>query len=238
MSRLAEALIRKFEGNVRLTAEVTAALTALPIHIRNVKAGALVVREGSRPTVATVILEGCLFRHKIVADGKRQIFSFQIAGDMPDLQSLFLPEMDHSITALDDGVIGIVQHAAVFALIANTPTAAELLWRECLLDAAIFREWIANTGRRQSVSRMAHLLCELVRRGEVVGLSKDKTYHFAATQMHYADALGLSVVHVNRALAKLKADGLIEWDRPILKITDWVGLTEVGDFDETYLGVT
>jgi CRP-like cAMP-binding protein len=93
-ARLAEALIRKFEGNIRLTADVRTALAALPVFLRNVKAGSLVVREGTRPNGAIVIIEGCLFRHKIVADGKRQILSFQIAGDMPDLQSLFLKQMD------------------------------------------------------------------------------------------------------------------------------------------------
>jgi CRP-like cAMP-binding protein len=233
--RLAETLIRKHEGNVALTTEVRSALIALPVVVRNVKAGALVVREGIRPTGAIVIIDGCLFRHKVVADGKRQIFSFQIAGDMPDLQSLFLKQMDHSITALDDATIGIIPHVAVLALLEKSSDAAQLLWRDTLLDAAIFREWIANTGRRQAVSRVAHLICELVRRGETVGLTHNKTYHFDGTQAHYADAVGLSLVHVNRALKKLRADGLIEWDRPIIKVLDWVGLTEVGDFDDAYL---
>jgi len=233
--RLAEALFRKHEGNVHLTDEVRTALTALPVVLRNLKAGALVVREGAKPNGAIVIIDGCLFRHKIVADSKRQIFSFQIAGDMPDLQSLFLKEMDHSITALDDATIGMISHAAVLDLMQKNPAAAHLLWRDTLLDAAIFREWIANTGRRQGLSRMAHLICELVRRGETIGLSPNKTYQFDGTQTHYADAVGMSVVHVNRALKKLRSERLIEWDRPTIKVLDWAGLAEVGDFDDAYL---
>jgi CRP-like cAMP-binding protein len=128
-----------------------------------------------------------------------------------------------------------VPHTAVLALLEKNSDAAQLLWRDTLLDAAIFREWIANTGRRRAVSRMAHLICELVRRGESVGLTQNKTYQFDGTQTHYADAVGLSLVHVNRALQKLRKDGLIQWDRPMIKVLDWPALMEIGDFDDAYL---
>lgn len=237
MNVVTRALTRRFQDNGRMTEPVIAALDALPSTIRNVQPGAVLVRDGTAPHSSIVVLEGCVYRHKIVGDGKRQIFSFQIAGDMPDLQSLFLKRMDHSVSALGKASIASIPHRAIFDLIDNTPAASHILWRESLIDAAIFREWIANTGQRNAVSRIAHLLCELVRRAEIVGLVKDKTYHLAITQGHFADATGMSLVHVNRSIKTLRSDGVIEWTKGTIKILDWPALIEIGDFDEGYLEV-
>lgn len=87
MNLVTRALTKKFEGNIRVNERVIAALDALPHTIRKVQPGAVLVRDGTSPRSSIVVLEGCVYRHKIVGDGKRQIFSFQIAGDMPDLQS-------------------------------------------------------------------------------------------------------------------------------------------------------
>jgi CRP-like cAMP-binding protein len=46
------------------------------------------------------VLEGWVCRYKILETGTRQIFSFHIAGDIPDLQSLHLRTMDHNLGTL------------------------------------------------------------------------------------------------------------------------------------------
>jgi CRP-like cAMP-binding protein len=236
-NQVASAILHKFAKDPRFTTKMRAGLEALPYSARRVTAGAMLVREGSSPQSSMVVLEGCVFRHKIVGDGRRQIFSFQIAGDFPDLQSLFLKQMDHNLSALDHALIATVPHEALRELIDRIPMVAHLLWRETLIDAAIFREWIANTGRRPAVSRMAHLFCELVSRAEVIGLAVDKTYRLDLTQAHFADAIGLSLVHVNRSLKALRDDGVIELHKGTLKILKWQTLIEIGDFDRTYLHI-
>jgi CRP-like cAMP-binding protein len=182
-----------------------------------------------------LVLEGCIFRHKITGDGRRQIFSFQIAGDFADLQSLLLKQMDHSVSALNTALIATVPHEALRELIDRLPAVAHFLLRQALVEAALFREWIANTGRRPAVSRIAHLLCELVSRAEVVGLAIDKTYFLDLTQAHFADATGLSLVQVNRSIKALREDSVIELTKGKMKIMKWQTLTEIGDFDPTYL---
>jgi CRP-like cAMP-binding protein len=237
MNVVTQALIQKFAGNSLINDRVIAALDALPHVIRNVQPGSVLVRDGTTPHSSIVVIEGCVYRHKIVGDGKRQIFSFQIVGDMPDLQSLYLKKMDHTVSALGQATIASIPHTAIFDLIETTPAASHILWRESLIDAAIFREWIANTGQRNAVSRIAHLLCELIRRAEEVGLVKDKTYRIAITQAHFADATGMSLVHVNRSLKTLRTDGIVEWSKGLIKVMDWDALTEIGDFDDGYLEV-
>jgi CRP-like cAMP-binding protein len=234
-NQIASAILRKVKKDLIVTTRVRSGLEALPYIVRRVTAGSILVREGSFPQSTMAVLEGCIFRHKIVGDGRRQIFSFQIAGDFAELQSLLLKQMDHSVSALNAALIATVPHEAVCELIDRVPAVAHLLWRETLIDAAIFREWIANTGRRPAVSRIAHLLCELVSRAEVVGLATDKTYHPDLTQAHFADATGLSLVQVNRSIKALREDGVIELNKGKLKIMKWQTLTEIGDFDPTYL---
>jgi CRP-like cAMP-binding protein len=83
------------------------------------------------------------------------------------------------------------------------------LWRNSLIDAAIFREWMTSIGRRSAKSSIAHLLCELVVKFRAVGLAEDHMIQFPITQGELGDALGLSNVHVNRSMTALKRDGLI-----------------------------
>ena len=83
------------------------------------------------------------------------------------------------------------------------------LWRETLIDASIFREWMVGLGRREAYGRVAHLLCELYVRLRSVGLSNGHAYDLPLTQAEWGDALGISTVHVNRTLQDLRGEGLI-----------------------------
>ena len=94
---------------------------------------------------------------------------------------------------------------------------------------------MTNIGRREAYSRMAHVMCELLVRMRAVGLVEDHTCDLPITQGEFADAIGVSTVHVNRVLQQLRADGLIELKGSRLNIPDWEKLKQAGDFDPTYL---
>jgi len=106
---------------------------------------------------------------------------------------------------------------------------------QTLIDAATYREWIVNTGRRPAYERMAHLLCETVVRLRAVGLAGEGSCDLPITQSEFGDALGLSTVHVNRVLQELRGAGLIVLKGSILSVLDWDGLKAAGDFDPAYL---
>jgi CRP-like cAMP-binding protein len=110
------------------------------------------------------------------------------------------------------------------------------MWLDTLVDGSIFREWIANVGRRDAHARIAHLLCEFSLRLKVAGLGEATEYELPMTQEQIADCTGLTSVHVNRTLKSLEAERLIErrTSRTII-IGDWRKLAEAGDFDSTYL---
>jgi CRP-like cAMP-binding protein len=82
---------------------------------------------------------------------------------------------------------------------------------------------------------MAHVLCELLMRLRAVGLAEDYSCDLPITQGEFADALGVTPVHVNRILKELRAEGLIELKGERLNVPDWEKLKEVRKFDPTYL---
>jgi CRP-like cAMP-binding protein len=194
-----------------------------------------IVREGDRPSRSCLILSGFACVYKMTAHGKRQIVSFTIAGDIPDLQSLHLKVLDNSISTISPCRVGFIPHEALHDICARYPRLAAAFWRETLIDAAIFREWVMNVGQREGVSRMAHVLCELVVRLRAVDLVEDHVCDLPITHGEFADAVGFTPVHVNRVFQQLRAEGLIETQGTRLRIPDWDRLKQVGEFDPTYL---
>jgi len=104
-----------------------------------------------------------------------------------------------------------------------------------LVDASIFREWTLNIGRRDSRSRIAHLLCEFAYRLTAQGIKPDGPYELPMTQEQLADATGLTAVHVNRVLQVLQREGYIERDRRIIRFPSWEKMRDVADFNSRYL---
>ena len=228
-------LVRKLESIVDLTIAERGSLHSLPLMQRAVRAGQDVVREGDRPSQAFVVLEGWIFRYKIVGDHRRQIFSFHVAGDTPDLLSIHLQTMDHSIAALTACRLGFFQHSAVRDLLARHPRLTDVFWRDTLIDAAIFREWMVGMGRRKAPVRIAHLLCELFAKLEAIGLREGDTVPLRITQETIGDSLGLSSVHVNRAMMELRATNLFTFDGRTLTVPRWDAFAALAEFDPEYL---
>jgi CRP-like cAMP-binding protein len=229
------ALIRKLESIAPLTPEEKAALLRLPLRLKTVAADQDIVREGDTPSECCLLVEGFACRYNVTAEGKRQILSFHISGDIPDLQSLHLSVMDHSLGTLIPCKLAFIQHDDLRTLMHDHPRLGDLFWRDTLIDAAVFRQWVVNVGRRQAPARMAHVLCELLVRLRAVELVEDHIFDLPVTQAELGDALGISNVHVNRVLQDLRGAGLISLRGKTLKVLDWEGLKTVGEFDPTYL---
>src|SRR5689334_19937078 len=158
------AMIKKLSITTALDDADQRAMAALPIRVERRGANETIVATGDRPSVCCLVVDGFLIRSKTVADGRRQIFAFHQAGDIPDLQSLFLHVLDHELSTLCDCTLGFIPHDALRALVRQRPSVAEALWRDTLVDSAIFRDWICNVGQRPGVSRMAHLIMEIYTR--------------------------------------------------------------------------
>jgi CRP-like cAMP-binding protein len=229
------ALMHKLESIAPLDVEEKAAIVRLPIRVRTVAADQDIVREGDTPFECCLVVSGFLCRYSLTGEGKRQILSFHIDGDIPDLQSLHLAVMDHNLATLVPSTLAFVQHDDLRTLIRHHPRIGDLFWRDTLIDASIFRQWMLSMGRRSSECQLAHRLCELLVRMRVVGLVEDHACKLPMTQAELGDALGISTVHVNRVLQDLRAKELISLQGGNLKVLDWERLKALGEFDSAYL---
>jgi CRP-like cAMP-binding protein len=231
----ARPLVLKLESITDLTPQERQALESLPMRVQEVRADQDLVREGDKPSQCCLLIEGFACRYKLTHKGKRQIFAFHTPGDMPDALSLQLKTMDHSVGTLTRCKVGFIQHEHMRELLRQHPRLTDVFWRDTLIDAAIFREWMLGIGRRDAKTRVAHLLCEMFKRLQAVGQEANNAVPLPLTQAEMGDALGLSTVHINRTLQDLRAEKLIEWENGLLSVLDWNGLVQVGEFDETYL---
>jgi len=109
------------------------------------------------------------------------------------------------------------------------------VWYETLIDGAIFREWLLSIGKRDGYARLAHLLCEMAMRSEATGLGTRRGYQLPVTQGELGDTTGMTAVHANRMLQRLRADGLITTRGSEMRIDDWSRLAAAGGFDASYL---
>ena len=232
---LAQRFVRKLDSVFPLTEQDRVAIAALPIRTAHLRADQDIVREGDGPSRSCIVLEGMACSFKVTGEGNRQILAFHIAGDSPDMQSLHLDVLDSSVGTVTPCVVGFVDHEVLRRLCERNHRIAAALWRTTLIDAAIFREWVTNVGQRKALSRVAHLLCEMVVRLRAAGLVDGTVIEFPITQSELGAATGLSAVHVNRTLQELRADQLIALKGTTLEVLDWDGLIEVGDFDPNYL---
>lgn len=120
-------------------------------------------------------------------------------------------------------------------LILTRPTLTRAFWWTQLVDEDTLRAWLVSMGRRDSQKRVAHLMCELYVRARNVGLTGDGRFEMPLTQAVIGDALGLTGVHVNRVLRRLRLSGMMELAAGSLVIADVARLAAVAGFDETYL---
>ncbi len=230
-----ERLIRKLASIAVLTAAERDALAGLPLRLRSIPENTDLVHEGETPSECCLIVEGFVGRYKLLGQGQRQIMSFHIPGDIPDLHTLQIRVMDHSLGALAPCRVAYIPHAALTDLVRTHPGLCTALWRDTLVDAAILREWLANIGRRNAHQRLAHLYCEIYMRLHAVGLAEGRRFVFPVTQAELGDAQGLSTVHINRVLQDIRRDGLIASDGTETVISDWLRLQAAGDFEPEYL---
>lgn len=228
-------MLRKLRLWVNLTPAQEQALLDLPHSVSIIEKQKVVVREGDDISHCWVVLSGYCVRFKYVGSGGRQIVSIHMKGDLVDLHNALLGVADHGVQTLTACKMAKLPIEAVQELSDSHPAIKNALWFDTLVDASIYCEWVANVGRRDAPTRIAHLLCEFALKMDAIGLDQ-MHYELPMTQDQLADATGLTAVHVNRTLQALERDGLIE--RVTAKsvvIGNWKNLAATGDFQSDYL---
>jgi CRP-like cAMP-binding protein len=228
-------LLHKLQQWVPLDAHERAAVLALPCRVQKAERGKYIIRDGDVATNSCLLIRGFAFRQKLVRDGGRSISAIHMRGDLVDLQNSLLGVADHSVQTLTPCTLAFIPREAVKQIAFSLPNVGMAMWYDTLVDASIFREWIANIARRNAACRIAHLLCEFGTRLEAAGLGPKLDYELPMSQEQIADCTGLTSVHVNRTLMALQASGDIVRSNRHVAIADWDKLRTTADFRADYL---
>lgn len=209
-------------------------LEAIVGNPRPIVDGERLVARGQALTEANILVEGYMLS-VIVRDGRRFIVGVHVPGDFVDLHGFALKWLDHDVVGVGPARIATVSHDRLRGVTDEQPELARALWFATLLDAAIHRQWIRNLEALDAPQRIAHLYAELHHRLRLVGKDGGRTLRTPFTQAHLADMCGVSAIHANRAVARLRELGLGEIRRGDLYINDWAALESYARFDPGYL---
>lgn len=209
-------------------------LEGLVVETRAIEAGAIMLSRGELVNHSTILIDGYMMRTG--HDGSRRfILGLQVPGDFVDLHGFALKRLDHNLVAAGPVRVGIVPHERLEEVMQNEPHLARILWFATLLDAAIHREWIMKLEQLTAARRVAHVFAELWQRLEQVGLSRTDSVRTPLIQADLADMCGTTAIHMNRALAQIRKEGIGELRRGTLYVPDRRRLEEFGMFDPSYL---
>jgi CRP-like cAMP-binding protein len=194
-----------------------------------------IIADGTHSDRCHVVLSGIACRYKMLADGSRQIMAFLVPGDLCDAEIFILKEMDHGVAAITPTTTAVIASEVMRALLRETSSLGEALWWGTMTDLGVLRERIIDHGRRTAYVRIAHLLYEMLVRYRMVRLTTGNRFNFPITQTDLADATGLTPVHANRMLQKLRRDQLIETSGAWVRVLDPSRLKMAAQFNGAYL---
>jgi CRP-like cAMP-binding protein len=198
-----------------------------------IAAGAEIIRIGDAAPEVYTLYAGWAFRYKMLPDGRRQILAFLLPGDLLGLQAAMFDAALFGIDALTDVQLCVLPRRKIWALFGEMPGLAfDVAWLGARSESFV-DENLTSVGRRTAAERVAALIITLYKRAKVLGLVERDTFAFPLTQQHIADALGLSLVHTNKTLAKLRRVGMFKQQNGSMTLTNPRVLERVAQhFDE------
>jgi CRP-like cAMP-binding protein len=182
-----------------------------------------------------VLMEGMACRYKMMPCGRRAVTGYVLPGEFLDLGAVITGKSSCSVGSITPCQVAEIPLSALTEL-TTRPGIMRLLFEAAISEGMILREWLAHMGQELSEKRVARLICELRMRLERVGLFRNGALELPLTQEELGEALGISTVHVNRVLQRLKGDGLIQLHGRTVTIPDIARLEAFADFEQGYLG--
>jgi CRP-like cAMP-binding protein len=235
LARQMTPLTRKLAWFAELSPDDVEILDALLSSSRPVRRNRDIISEGRPYETMFVLREGSAIRYRLLRDGRRQILNILLPGDFVGFPGCFFESALYAITAITDASVCPVTFTALIGLFEHRPRLAATIFWSFACEAAIYAEHLIDIGRRSALERVAHFLLELLTRLRIVGLADESSYRMPLTQELIADALGLSLPHVNRTLRQLRNDGLVRLEDQRVVINDVAALSSLADFEQSYL---
>ena len=219
---------------VELSTDDMELLARMPSTISHYSSHDILMRVDDEPRHCCLLLQGYLcWRAEDSSDG--QIISIHVPGDVPDLHTFQKLKSGAHLGALGPAVVATIPHTYLQEVATSSPTMSRALSILMLSECATLRNWILNLGSRDALTRVAHLVCDILVRLRAVGMARDMRFSSPFTQADLGAACGISPVHANRIVQELRRRELLRWESRVITVMDWMALTRVAAFRPNYL---
>jgi CRP-like cAMP-binding protein len=197
---------------------------------RSIKKQRDLVVDGAEYRNLCFVIAGYEMRYKVLRNGKRQILSIIMPGDIIGFPVSFFERSTYSVVALSYLKINICSLDAYVGLCFERPQFGLALSWLAVKEAAIYAERVVDIGRRTPVERLVHFLLELHSRLLTIGLAEKTSFNLPISQEVMADALGLSVPHLNRVMQHLRKEKLISNRARLVEFSDMSSLQTLAHY--------
>ena len=220
--------LHKKDAFVTMTREELEFMQKFKVGELSVDPGTTILMQGSNSPQLYTVLSGMGIRHKSLDNGERQVINFVFPGDFMGLQAGMLGEMGHSVEARTHMRMCVFNRSDFWTFFRSNPSRAfDITWLAAI-EEHFLGETLATVGQRTALQAVSWAMLKFFERGMGLGLVTNNTMTLPFTQRDLADALGLSLVHTNKTLAKLRDQQLASWSDQVLQVNDLDKLLDVG----------
>lgn len=227
--------IRKLDLFAAMTSDEVEFMQRFKVGELTIDAGAPLISEGANTPQLFTALSGLGLRYKLLPNGRRQVINFVFPGDFLGLQAGVMNEMTHSVEATTPMRLCVFDRSELWTVFRNHPERAfDLTWLAAL-EEQFLGEAVTSIGQKSALERVAWAFSRIYRRMCALSLDVNGDIPLPFRQQDLADALGLSLVHTNKTIAKLRDRQLANWSDGRLRIPDIDALEELGLVDHAEL---
>ncbi len=228
-------LLQKYGRITKLSEDEADTFQNLANSKRQFQAGdVLVASDLADPDQLYIIDEGRFFASLELAGGERAITRLYFPGDIMGTANIPFEHATQTITANTQATVYTFPRHNLVDAFARMPRVAAIFYTFAALENAILNDRLISVGRTRGRARLASLLLEIAAREHLMDDEPDAICQPRLTQEQIGDAIGLTVVQVNRLFKMFTEDGLIARDSGRIEFLDRSRLEEMGQFRDRY----
>ena len=224
-------LAHRLSAGAKLSRAELVALETLAGPPRRLARGEELLAENEKANQIWLLASGLALRQKWLRDGRRQIIALMIPGELSEKGPISPFGAGHAIVAAEPAEFVPIDRQKLQRLTEAHPNVAVALLADEARRNSLYGEWIVSLGRRSVEERVAYFLYETLVRFRALGLVVDDRMRLPLTQADVADIVGLSAVHLNRTIQRLRGRNLVEWLGEEIRVLDTSALASLAQYN-------
>lgn len=204
----------------RLEAGDRALVRVMPAHARTLKPRETLIATGEPHNQIYRLQSGWMCRCRVLSDGRQQIIMVFLPGDLLGLKTMLLDRQPDSVQCLARATVQALGYEPALELARTDPDVSLRFMWQLAEDERRLHNWVIALGRGSAIERIATLMLDFRGRLMQAGLIKGDSFAMPMTQEQIGDHLGLTLVHVNRTLRRLRDQGILTVSHGLVQIHD------------------